>query len=219
MSNGFLTRFASSYLMLILMIVIMLTMVTLVFSPAKPVTSKLKITVKSNIPQTLITSIPTVDEGIKNTLKSFENEQASSSGTIGSATSQSPAKIDEVPMLDLVGPWQCDHAGISLSIKDKNIKGSFISDKGAQYALVQGDCAYLWSNLKEGTKQCGIGTYLDILAPMLGSADMINTLMQSMGEKAGKVDAAGLIASCKKTPLKSTVFTLPTSIKWVETMN
>lgn len=209
-------RFASPYVMLIPMTVILLTMVTLVFSPAKPAPPEVKMAAKSDIPQRLVTSIPAVDEGIKNAFTTFENEQASGSGTIGSASSQAPAKTEGVPVLDLVGPWQCDHAGISLSIQDRNIKGSFVSDKGTQYALVQGDCAYLWSNLKEGTKQCGIGTYLDILAPMLGSADMIGTLTQSMGEKAGKVDAAGLMASCKKTPVKPAVFTLPTSIKWAE---
>lgn len=202
--------------MLVPLIVIMLAMVTYVFSPAKSVTPAAKSAVKDTIPQAIITSLPTVDEGIKSTLKSFENEQATNSAVIGSASSLMPGKTNELPQLDLVGPWQCDHAGISLSIKDKNIKASFASDKGTQYALVQGDCAYVWSSLKEGTKQCGISDYLDVLAPMLGSPDMLNILTQNMGETARKTDTAGLIASCKKVPLKSTVFTLPTSIKWVE---
>ncbi|MEI7653411.1 MAG: hypothetical protein WCJ70_04030 [bacterium] len=197
------------------MFVILLVMIRFVFDPPKaPVQPA-----KGTLPQAIISSMPTVDEGIKNTLKSFESEQASGSaviGSAGSASSKSPSNVGDMPTLDLTGPWQCDHAGVSLSIQDKNIKASFASDKGTQYALVQGDCAYLWSNLKEGTRQCGIGTYLDILAPMLGSADMIGTLTQSMGEKAGKVDAAGLISSCKKTPIKPAVFTLPASIKWAE---
>lgn len=205
--------------MLVPLIVIMLTMVTLVFSPAKPISPPSKDIAKGTISQAIITSIPMVDEGIKNTLKSFENEHASSSGTIGSTSSLAPAQADGAPVLDLIGPWQCDHAGVSLSIKDKNIKGSFISQKEAQQVLVLDDCVYLWSNSKEGTKQCGIGTYLDILAPMLGSADMINMLMQTVGDKTEKVDVAKLINSCKKTPLKPGLFTLPLSIKWIEAAN
>lgn len=217
-SSSLAGKLLSPYIMLIPMFVILLVMIRFVFDPPKAAVQP----VKGTLPQAIITSMPTVDEGIKNTLKSFESEQASSSaviGSAGSASSKSPSKVGDMPTLDLIGPWQCDHAGVSLSIQDKNIKASFVSGKVTQYALVQGDCAYTWANLTTGTKQCGIGAYLDILAPMLGSADMLTTLTQNMGDKAGKVDVSGLISSCKKTPLKSAVFALPASIKWAETTN
>ncbi len=155
---------------------------------------------------------PYIDEGMKSLFAQVNAEMNPSEKVLSLETEKS------AQALDLKGPWVCENDSINIYVKEKNIKVVFTEQKIQSHLLVNGDCAYEWSGNSDGVKQCGIGVYLDLLAPFISSdpARIVQITKSLRSEMQNKIDVDSVIASCKKLPVDNSIFTIPQGIKWVE---
>ncbi len=172
-----------------------------------------------------ITSEEAVDDDFRALMGDVQKDMTngSSSATLeGKVPLGTPAAILDLPKLDLVGPWSCessDESGVSskLYIESKQIKMITQSGGSSEHYLIKDSCLYTWIQSGNGKKQCtGISDMLSIaeFAAQSGLIDISSVLGQSGVDESGKFTK--LIASCKKSPVGSFIFTLPQGIKWVE---
>lgn len=155
---------------------------------------------------------PYIDEGMKSLFAQVNAEMNPSEKVLSLETEKS------AQVLDLEGPWICESDSVNIYVKQKNIKVAFTEEKIQKHLLVNGDCAYEWSGNSDGVKQCGIGVYLDLLAPFISSdPERIMQITKSLrSEMQNKIDVDSVIASCKKLSVDNSVFTVPQGIKWAE---
>lgn len=135
----------------------------------------------------------------------------------------SAEELASLPKLDLQGPWQCiattPSGSAKIYIKSKNIRTSFSTNGAIDNTLVTNDCMYNWGSGK-GTKQCGVGQYLDTFE-MLSSSGVISVseLMQNQVSSATEsAEMVSVLKSCQKAPFSDSVFTVPSGIQWEETV-
>jgi hypothetical protein len=155
---------------------------------------------------------PYIDEGMKSLFAQVNAEMNPSEKVLSLETEKS------IQTLDLEGPWVCENDAINIYVKQKNIKVVFSEQKIQKHLLVNGDCAYEWSGNSDGVKQCGIGVYLDLLAPFISSdpARIVQITKSLRSEMQNQIDVDSVIASCKKLPVDNSLFTVPQGIKWTE---
>lgn len=144
-------------------------------------------------------------------------------GIMKDATSSaSPGLQNSLPPLDLKGPWQCgtisSSGRMNISIKDKNIRAFVTQNASTENTLVTKDCMYTWTG-NSGTKQCGMGQYIDLFETLTSSGmvsipSMIESQMKGASESA---EITNLLSTCKKTPIEDTIFVVPSGIQWKET--
>jgi len=156
---------------------------------------------------------PYIDEGIKSLFAQVNAEMNPSE-----VLSQSSESATITQTFDLEGPWVCENDSLDIYVKQKNIKVAFVEQQIQKHLLVNGDCAYEWSGNSEGVKQCGIGMYLDLLAPFISSdpARIVQITKSLRAEMQGDIDIESVLASCKKMPVDNSLFTIPQGIKWTE---
>lgn len=155
---------------------------------------------------------PYIDEGMKSLFAQVNAEMNPSEKVLSTETEKS------IQTLDLEGPWVCENDAINIYVKQKNIKVVFVDQKIQKHLLVNGDCAYEWSGNRDGVKQCGIGVYLDLLAPFISSdpARIVQITKSLRSEMQNQIDVDSVIASCKKLTVDNSLFTVPQGIKWTE---
>ncbi len=154
---------------------------------------------------------PYVDEGLETLFAQVNAEM----NPVTPSSSQ--ARDTTMKQLDLEGPWVCESDALNIYVKQKNIKVAFMDGTVQRHLLINGDCAYEWSGNSDGVKQCGIGMYLDLLAPFVSSdpARIVQITKSLRSEMQGEIDVDQIIASCLKSPVDDALFTVPQGIKWV----
>jgi len=158
---------------------------------------------------------PYVEEGIKSLFAQVNAEMAPSR-----EEALSPQSAPATPTFDFEGPWVCENNSLNLYVKEKKIKVAFVDQQIQKHVLVNGDCAYEWSANNQGVKQCGIGTYIDMLAPFISSdPSKILQIIKAQQNDISAVDVDSVLASCKKLPVDDALFTVPQGINWTDQGN
>jgi hypothetical protein len=183
-------------------------------------------------PTEALKEIPRADVGMRMIFDQANGELGTDSANLASSsakptTSQELSKTFEqtsnLPKLDLQGPWSCttntNDGSTKLYIQNGKVK--FVSTTGGttENTLLSGDCLYTWS-ANAGTKQCGLGQYMDLFATLLPGTEAIDIgsiIEEQMQDDEAQARAyASLRASCQKTQVAESVFAIPQSVGWDE---
>jgi hypothetical protein len=131
-----------------------------------------------------------------------------------------PSPVPTTIKIDLTGPYSCEYSekgqAAQAYIKDKNISLQMTQGQGENF-LLKGDCYYKWEpHTYTGEKVCGVSTLVNLYQTVsaVGGVDLSSILSMAQSSDANVASISAdfvqkTISSCKKEPVKDSVFTLP----------
>lgn len=181
-------------------------------------------------PEASLTHVPDADVGIRMIFDQANGEMSTGSARIATSSAiptdvTEPAEtLEDIPKLDLTGPWQCavsEAAGeyASLSIANSRMRLEYSGVSSTQNMLFDGDCMYTWESTS-GSKQCGMSQYLTILQSLMGTEglDVAQLLLADGFDTSNGQDSKmlSLLRSCQQSAVNESVFRPPLGVNFTQ---